>query len=241
MKKAILVIFLYALIFCVSAEHYELRKKEPKDSTTNPCGDKLLVVRDRLTFDIYHTFWMGTPTQGDFKKFNPGFNVSAMWDFMLPQTRAISFGLGLGFTYNTQYSNCLLQYNSTTDITKYFVLPSSIEYKSSRMVYTHCNIPIEIRYRHCSGVKFSLGIRVGMVTGISHRYKGPDYDGTEGVKLNYKNKDFHNMSKFCADIYARVGWKAFGVYYSYQLNKVFENGKGPSLNPMNLGISISLF
>ena len=36
-------------------------------------------------------------------------------------------------------------------------------------------------------------------------------------------------------------WKEFAVFYSYQINKVFEEGKGPSMNNMSVGLSISLF
>ena len=122
---------------------------------------KPLVVRDRLVFDIYHSFWMGTPSQGDFLKFDPGFNVSAMWDFILPQAKSLSFGLGLGFTYYTQYSDCMFKYNRSKDISQYYILPEDLEYKHSRLAYMNVNIPIEIRYRHPCGFKIDVGVHAG--------------------------------------------------------------------------------
>ncbi|HNW68252.1 MAG TPA: hypothetical protein PKK66_05320 [Bacteroidales bacterium] len=203
--------------------------------------DRPVVVRDRLVFDIYHSFWMGTPSQGNFKKFNPGFNVAVLWDFLTPKKGPVSFGLGLGFTYYTQFSNCVLKMDKEADAMKYYLIPDNIDYKLNRVSYVNCHIPFEIRYRHSSGFKIGVGINVGLVAGMSHRYKGDDFNGVEGDFLNYKNKDFYYKQKFSADVYLRMGWKAFGVFYSYQLNKVFDEGKGPKIYPMSVGVSISLF
>lgn len=203
--------------------------------------EKVVVVRDRLNFDIFHSFWLGTPASGDFNKFNPGFGVSAMWDFKVPQTPALSFGLGVGCTLYTQFSNCIMAYDRAEEINKFYIIPDNIDYKISRVSTINCHIPFEIRYRHTSGFKLSAGIHVGIVAGFAHRYKGDNFNGVEDEYLNYKNRDFYNKQKFSADVYMRIGWKAFGVFYSYQLNKVFDAGKGPKMNPMSLGLSISLF
>ncbi len=247
MKKSLLFILLFALLTAGYAQNdTPSQSGEPAESTVEKPvkpekNYKPLVVRDRLVFDIYHSFWMGTPSQGDFLKFDPGFNVSAMWDFILPQAKSLSFGLGLGFTYYTQYSDCMFKYNRSKDISQYYILPEDLEYKHSRLAYMNVNIPIEIRYRHPCGFKIDVGVHVGLVAGLTYKYKGPHYNGVEDDYLNYKDYDFYNKQKFSADVYIRMGWKAFGVYYSYQLNKVFETGKGPAMNPMSLGISIALF
>lgn len=244
MKKIVIIALLLTWFSAIYAqtESTEQPAKNDKENTEKvTTQDKPLVVRDRLIFDIYHSFWMGMPSQGNFMKFNPGFNVSAMWDFMLPQNKSISFGLGLGFTYYTQYSDCIIKYVREDDVNRYFILPDDLEYKYSRVSYMNCNIPIEIRYRHKSGFKIDFGVHVGLVAGFAHRYKGDNYNGIEDEFLNYKNRDFYNKQKFSADVYLRMGWKSFGIYYSYQLNKVFDVGKGPAMNPMSLGISIALF
>src|SRR5574344_691107 len=198
--------------------------------------DAPVIVRDRLVFDLYHTIWLGTPSQGNFNKFNPGFNVSAMWDFLTPKKGPVSFGLGLGFSYYTQFSNCVLKADKEEDVMKYFLIPDNIDYDLNRVSYVNCHIPFEIRYRHSCGFKVSVGINVGLVAGLSHRYKGADFNGVDGDVLNYKNKDFYHTEKFSADVFMRMGWKEFAVFYSYQINKVFEEGKGPSMNNMSVGL-----
>ena len=232
--KKLLLITLAALI-CNSAIAQNDTVQGKNEET------KVEVVRDRLVFDIYHSFWMGVPSQGDFMKFDPGFNISAMWDFKLPQSKHISFGLGVGVTYYSQFSNCLMKYDKDADITKYYIIPDNIKYKLSRMSHINCNIPIEIRYRHSCGFKIDLGVHVGVVAGFAYRYKGPHYNGVEDEYLNYKDRNFYNKEKFSADVFIRMGWKSFGVYYSYQMTNIFKDGKGPKMHPMSLGISISLF
>lgn len=234
MKKLLITALLLIVCSGVWAQNDTIQNKKKEEA-------KVEVVRDRLVFDIYHSFWLGAPSQGEFLKFDPGFNISALWDFKLPQSKHISFGLGVGVTFYSQYSNCFLYYDREADINKYYIIPSNIEYKFSRMSYINCNIPIEMRYRHSCGFKLDFGVHVGLVAGLAHRYKGPNYNGVEDEYLNYKNRDYYNKEKFSADIFIRTGWKSFGIYYSYQLTNIFKDGKGPKMHPMSIGISISLF
>lgn len=239
MKKIVLLIGCWVWCLASFAQGTEVSDKEK--SKTGSGLPRVEVVRDRLNVDIFHSFWLGTPSQGNFNKFNPGFNVSAMWDFKLPQTPSLSFGLGLGFSYYTQFSNCIIQYDRSKGINLYSIISDNVEYKLNRVTYMNCHIPFEFRYRHANGFKVSVGIHVGLVAGFEHRYKGNNFNGVEGEYLNYKNMDFYNKQKFSADVYMRMGWKSFAVFYSYQFNKVFDAGKGPKMNPMSVGLSISLF
>ena len=125
------------------------------------------VFRDRLIVDVFHSFWFHVP-QGVTHKFNPGFNVAVLWDFKATKKGPISFGLGIGCTYHTQFSNAQLRLDS---LTKYFLLPDVIKPKLNRMTYINCNIPLEFRYRHKNGFKLTVGVRLGLVAEISQRYR----------------------------------------------------------------------
>jgi hypothetical protein len=108
------------------------------------------------------------------------------------------------------------------------------------MTYINCNIPLEFRYRHKNGFKFTVGVRLGLVAEISQRFKGKNYED------NYRDENFKHFftagrQKVNFDVYMRCGWKFVAVYYSYQVNRLFNEGKGPAVNPMSLGISLSLF
>jgi hypothetical protein len=219
------------------------QQKEVSDMQSKIQKEAVEVFRDRLVVDVFHSLWFHVPANVS-QKFNPGFNVAVLWDFKANKKSPISFGLGVGCTYHTQFSNAQLKYDKATGITKYYVLPEIISHKDSmklnRMTYINCNIPLEFRYRHKSGFKFTVGVRLGLVAEISQRFKGRDYE-TNYKDENYKYFLTANRQKINFDVYMRCGWKFVAIYYSYQVNRLFNEGKGPAVNPMSMGISLSLF
>ena len=124
---------------------------------------------------------------------------------------------------------------------KYYVLDDGIKYKLNRINYMNCNLPIEFRYRHKkSGFKFSVGVRVGLIAEVSQNYKGSDPEGGSMDRW-YKSREIYNTQNISVEAYTRIGWKAFAVFYGVHINKLFDNGEGPAVFPMSLGLSISLF
>ena len=236
-KIALFCICFCSVLYAFSQEqpqnYAEIQQKLKKESVET--------FRDRLVVDVFHSFWMNVPT-GVTQKFNPGFNVTVLWDFKAKKNSPISFGLGIGCTYHTQFSNAQLRFTHPSGPTKYHILPGSVvdTMKLNRMTYINCNIPLEFRYRHKCGFKLTVGVRLGLVVEISQRYKGLSIDGT-GIEENYKYFLKNDRQKVNFDAYIRCGWKFVGVYYSYQVNYLFNEGKGPAVNPMSLGISLSLF
>ncbi|MBR4919633.1 MAG: outer membrane beta-barrel protein [Bacteroidales bacterium] len=200
---------------------------------------KPMVFRDRLIMDIYHTFWMNMPTEVTHLKFDPGFTISAIWDFKIKE-KPIAIGLGVGVSYYTQYSNALLQYDQEDDIMRYYVLSENVKYKLLKMNYLNVNIPLEFRYRNSNGFKFSVGARVGLICEVSQKYKGQDPLTVSDTAM-YKNLHIENKMKYNVDVYARIGWKFINAYYSFQPTPLFTVGKGPKICPMSVGISLSIF
>lgn len=234
MKKLISYILLSLLFFTTFPSAMAQQTAPGKNQE-----DKPVIVRDRLMFDFFHTFWMGVPSKVNVKKFHPGFNFSAMWDFQLPNKGPLSFGLGVGMCYYTQFSDAVLSTESDS-ITRFAVIADNISYKVNKFNYTNIHIPFEIRYRHKSGFKVSLGARLGLITGISYRYKGSNPNG-DGTFLNFRDYEVLNQSKVNFDVYLRTGWKAFGIYFSYQVTSLFKEQEGPQMHPMALGLTINFF
>lgn len=211
---------------------YTGKEKSEKES-------KQVVFRDRLIMDIYHTFWMNMPTEVTHLKFDPGFNISAIWDFKIKE-KPLALGLGVGVSYYTQYSNALLRYDETDDIMRYYVLSENVKYKLLKMNYLNVNIPLEFRYRHENGFKFTVGVRAGLICEVSQKYKGQVPETASDTTM-YKNLRFENKMKYNVDVYARIGWKFINAYYSFQPTPLFTVGKGPKICPMSVGISLSIF
>lgn len=215
--------------------------QDAKTATKNEkTPKKIEVVRDRLMFDMFHSFWLGMPKEVDSMKFDPGFNITMAWDFKMPNNPSLSFGLGIGFSYYTQFSNAILK-SEDQDVMKYYIIPSGIDYKVNKINYVNFHIPVEFRYRNPNNkFKVSVGARVGVVARISQRYRGEDPCGN-GMKLNYKSLEIYNKQKYNVDVLFRIGWNCVGFYASYQINKLFEAGKGPGIHPITIGLTWSLF
>lgn len=246
MKKVFVV--LLAVVFCGFCAKAQdtlntTTKKKIKNKVERiytPQGEeKPEIIRDRLVMDVYHSFWMGMPTGVNHMKFDPGFAISALWDFKLPNKSPLSFGLGLCFTYYSQFTDALLKVGDGW-VMRYNVINSDIKYKLNRINYMNCSIPIEFRYRHKCGFKFAVGARVGLIAEVSQNYKGPDPTGINENRY-YKNREIYNTQNYSVEVYTRIGWKAIAVFYSCHVTKIFDNDKGPAIFPMSLGISISAF
>ena len=237
MKKRILTIAM--LLLCavpmLTAQTSETPYTTPKDTADEP----LVVFRDRLIMDIYHTFWMNMPVEVNHLKFDPGFTVSAIWDFKIKK-KPLAVGLGVGVSYYTQFSNALLRYDAASDIMKYYILPTDLKYNLLKMNYLNVNIPLEFRYRHPNGFKFSVGVRAGLICEISQKYKGSD-PAIPADTAMYKNLLIKNKMKYNIDVYTRIGWKFVDLYYCFQPTPLFADSKGPKIYPMSLGISLSIF
>ncbi|MBO7492000.1 MAG: outer membrane beta-barrel protein [Bacteroidales bacterium] len=232
-------LFLLVMVVFLGVQSLSAQNDVTPYTTDKNAEAKPVIFRDRLIMDIFHSFWMGMPSQVNYKKFDPGFNISAMWDFQIKK-KPLSFGLGVGVTYHTQYSNALLLYDKASDMMKYNVLPSAVSYNLLKMNYLSVNIPLEFRYRHENGFKFSVGARIGLIAEVSQKYKGQDYT-TATDTIMVKNLRMENKLKYNVDVYTRIGWKFVDVYYSFQATPLFEAGKGPKIYPMSVGISLSIF
>ncbi|PKP21809.1 MAG: hypothetical protein CVU02_01870 [Bacteroidetes bacterium HGW-Bacteroidetes-19] len=242
MKKTTLITVI--LFFCFSqliVAQNVLDKKNYKNKDDKTGDGSVEIFRDRMVIDLFQTFWLGMPSNVSSMKFNPGLNVSILWDIKKAPKSPFSFGLGGGVNYQTQNSDALLGVNPVSQITRYNIIPTlDTAFDICRVNVVSLYVPLEFRYRHSSGVKFTLGARIGYIVGLNQRYKGKDLSGGDQT-LDYKNYDILNNLKYHFDFYARVGWKGLDLYYSYQVTSLFEDGKGPQIRPMSIGISISPF
>ncbi len=251
MRKPLLIFAAILALFIQKTIAQEVQndvpeKKEPQKEVVQEEQKEIIkpeMFRDRLVVDVFHTFWLGAPNEMNNRKFNPGFNVSMLWDFKSKPASPMSFGLGVGCQYHTLFSDAILQ-KTNDDVMKFYVLPETFveEHKPdiARMTYISCYIPLELRYRNTNGFKFTLGARLGLIAEISQRYKGLDFNDSS-TPLNYKNYDITGKQQVNFDIYLRCGWQFVSVYYSYQVNKLFNEGSGPAMQPMTLGVSFSIF
>jgi hypothetical protein len=234
MKKILLFIWIVGFCFVgfSQTEQAEMSTMSPKN-TIEP-------IKDRLLIDVFHSFWLGVPKGVNVNTIHPGFNISALWDFKQKKEGLFSFGLGLGTTFYTQYSNAQLSQDADQIMRYHIYQINDSVYKKNKLNCLNFNVPLEFRIRHQSGFKFTLGVRIGLIAELSRRYKGNNPNG-DGTQINIKSFEIYNKQKYHFDVYMRTGWKYVSVYYCWQLTSFFVQGEGPKITPMSLGFTWNLF
>ncbi len=223
----------------VSQNVLDKNNYKKKDKNNNK-ETSVEIFRDRMVIDVFQSFWLGMPSNVSSMKFNPGFSTSMLWDIKRAPKSPFSFGIGGGILYHSQNSDAVLKYNPLTGKTMYNIVSMSDSINVCRMNTWSLYVPLEFRYRHSNGFKFTLGVRLGYIVGLSQRYKGDDLTG-RNQKVDYTDYQILNKMNYNFDVYARIGWKGLALYYSYQVTSMFKDGLGPKINPMTVGISISPF
>jgi hypothetical protein len=191
---------------------------------------------DRLVFDLFYNTWLGK-TGGVKTKWNSiGFNVNFMFDIPFNHKSTASFAIGLGFSHYNVVYNGMLQVDANYTYTTLSTLSSTMNVrKQNKFVANYLQIPIEFRFR-TPGVnhfKFHLGAVVGVRLNSFERWK-------EG-NLKFKQFNFPDINRFRYGVTARIGIRNWSIYAAYFISDLFNNKMSSKLNPLCVGISISLF
>jgi hypothetical protein len=149
------------------------------------------------------------------------------------------FFTGLGITYNNYkfyYTNTIL---GTSDyLTVYSDTSANKIYAKSKLTCSYIMAPLMFeaftsrnqKNAFHIGAGAMLGLRVGTHTKIKY-----DVDGT-----TVKAKGFgdYNLNPFRYGVRAAIGYGHFNVFADYYFSPMFASGKGPTMYPVNFGITM---
>ena len=80
---------------------------------------------------------------------------------------------------------------------------------------------------------------MGYLIDSKQKYKGDRYD--EAVMVKEKTKTIRQLEDWSYGFTLRVGYKFVSLYGYYQISNIFQRGKGPEMNPISVGITITPF
>ena len=185
--------------------------------------------------DVFTDIWMNVPSDISTRTINQGANVFIMYNLALSE-KVTTFAVGLGFSNHNMYGDFTIE-DIKADPIVFVPIPSNVVYQRSKMAYTSLDLPVELKFRFDNDVKIGLGFKLGWIIDSKTKYVG-DIDGTE-----HKIKDIkiENMQTFNYGATFRIGYKFFNLFANYQISKVFEDGKGPDIYPISVGITITPF
>ncbi len=190
-------------------------------------------------FDLYDDIWMNMPDSIDQGALNFGGDLYLLYTFPFSEKSPFSFALGAGLGIHKLYHNGLLE-TDTNGITQFLNFDEEypdLDYKKNVFDVDYLDFPLELRFLNKKGIRFSAGVKIGVVLQSKTKYRGDDYLKGSNDQLKVKFLKLPNVENYRVAATARIGWKWIGVYGSYSLTKVFTPDDGPEIYPLSVGIS----
>jgi hypothetical protein len=192
---------------------------------------------DRLMVDITYNDWVNDSALFLVKPPSLGYNIHGMWDIPLTKGDGLSLGIGLSYRFqHVRYDGAMLR-DTLNRATQWVLGSAAPEYDKSVFASHAFAVPVELRiripkWRH---VKLHLGGYVG--------YRVSTYTKVWTNDRNTIVKDHHffDDERLLYGIHARLGIRNFAFFVDYAVSKQFQSDKSTSLQPLALGVTISLF
>jgi hypothetical protein len=190
-------------------------------------------------FDAFTDIWFNAPTNVHIRTIHPSGNAYITYNMGVGESKKFTFGIGLGIGNHNMYSNNGIIENIKGDTIKYIQVAKDLKMKRSKLSLTYLEVPLELRFKSKSGLKISLGFKLGYLIDSKEKYVGNTVNG--GPLQVIKRKKISQLNGFSYSPTFRVGYKSFNLFFSYALGPVFRVGHGPQLHPMSLGITLTPF
>lgn len=177
------------------------------------------------------------------------------WTYAINSVNRTSFGK----VFNLEYGLGISWYNFRFDDNSYriekgatqveFNQVPGVEYDRSKLNITYINatlVPVFylgqghyggsdwVSFDDNDGFRFGVGGYAGYRIGSKSKFiYSENGDGKKD-----KNKTNFYLNNFRYGVRAQIGWKGIDLFANYDLNKLFEAGKGPDLQAFSFGITL---
>ncbi len=209
--------------------------------------------QERFVFEFTHDRAIGDEAP-DITPFSRGINMYYMKNIPLSETSKFSVAPGLGFATRQLYMDNVYTYDPSTDVVSLPAQPDGLEKNVSKLAFTYVEVPVELRWaskpnNRGHSFKLATGFRAGYLISNKFKYRGDVYtdnpfvnDGDDLIyNEKFKIKKLENLVSYRVAPSARIGYGSVNLFGLYQINNDFDSGKGPEMNGISVGISISSF
>lgn len=197
-------------------------------------------TKRKFTFglDVFTDIWQDKPATLEDKTINPGVNIFGSYNYMFGKSN-VSFSPGIGLGVHNLFTESWLRV--TNDSAFFEAIPDTLNYKKYKMTNTYFDIPFELRYKSKGEFRIAIGFKFGFLVKAQTKYKGDNYlEGTTD-KVIIKTGKFNFVEKNRYGFTGRIGYKWLNLWGYYQLSTLFEDGKGPAMYPISVGITVIPF
>jgi hypothetical protein len=133
----------------------------------------------------------------------------------------------------------------TTPAVQFRDVSDTAHFKKYKLSTNYLEAPVELRYRFNpeddrKSVKVAVGAKVGVL--INAHVKGVTLENVSNQTINdytakESTKRFFNKQRL--SLMGRVGVGSFSVFASYAITSLYQEGLGPAIHPMSIGLNIS--
>jgi hypothetical protein len=239
-----LLIFLIAITGTLNAQIPDSTGAADKNSEIVAVNsDEMDPSRDRIIVNLHWDGWLGAPDSLNVKGLSSGIGFHFFYDIPLGESN-FSFATGAGLSWSNFYHNGLFSYD-TAQNTIFTPFPDSITFNKNKLVINYFEIPVEFRFRtdprKGNSFKIAIGFKGGYTLSDHTKYVGEDFLLGSDDEIKFKTYRSKNLSNLQYGPTFRIGYSKVNLEAYYGLAEIFEEGKGPTGNPLTIGVSFNPF
>lgn len=237
-------IFLLLCISCLSAGTFAQSDSALKRNIINT--KTLPRSNDHFMLQLGYLSWSGKPDSINTTGLPRTFNAYFLFDFPFKTSPKFSAAIGAGIgTDHMFFDKTNIEIAGRTEAIQFTNVADTNSFKKYKLAVAYLEAPVELRFssnpdNDRRSVKAALGVKVGTL--LSAQVKGKTLENKTGETVNdYKmkeySKQFFNKSRLA--LTGRLGFGHYSLFGTYQVTSLFNEGQGPKLNPVSVGLTLS--
>lgn len=201
---------------------------------------------DHFMLQLGYLSWNGIPDTINTGGIPRTFNVYLLMDFPFKTNPKFSAAIGAGFgTDHMFFDETFAAIKDKTNEVRFLNQKDTFHFKKHKLTTAYLEAPVELRFSSKPddsrrSFKVAIGAKVGTLLS-AHTKSKTLLDRSGNTSNEYKmkefSKQFFNKNRLAAT--ARIGYGHFSLFGSYQVTPLFQEGRGPKVNPMSVGLTLS--
>lgn len=175
---------------------------------------------DQFYFGVNYNVLVGAPKGIGQNSFSSGIMGGFIKDFPINKRRNIGFGLGVGLSINTIYSD-LMATKKVNGIISYQEVPDDVDYNRNKLSMHFVEFPIEFRWRSSRAEDYRFW-RIYSGVRLQYLFSGRSKFVTDTERVSFSNGDVRD---FQYGIYVSFGYNTWNFYAQYNFSNIFEDNR----------------
>lgn len=114
-------------------------------------------------------------------------------------------------------------------------------YKKNKLRNTYLQVPLLLEYNSSNNPKKTFHIAVGAVVQYIVASRTKQVLGYDNAEVTNVRKDSYNFSPWVFKAHLNLGYANWTLFAEYNMTPMFQDGKGPELQPFAIGLRIVPF